>query len=451
MKKLRILCAVVAAAAMAVSLALPVAAGWHHDGHHWQYQNQQSGECLKNCWQKVDGCWYRFDENGNMQTGWICDNNCWYYCDQSGAMKTGWFYDGKQWYYCNQSGAMQTGWIRDGGCWYYCDQSGAMKSGWVKDGDCWYYCSGSGVMQTGWLTVNGVRYFCNASGVMQTGIVQIDGVNYQFDENGGLVASNVSGYADAAYTSSGASAQMVDPVKDGTTVTVTIPEGKNASQIGAILQANGVCRQEDFLKALNQYQTTSATFDEMKGNSNLFLWYEGCLYPDTYEFYRYDNPENIIRKLLINFDNKISDDLKAQMEEKGLSLLETMTLASMIQKEAAKPEDMAKVSAVFWNRREAKGTYPKLQSNPTSDYADWIEANKAYGNSAVSASSYDTYQTNGLPAGPICNPGMDAILAALNPDENCNAYYFCTDKNGTFYFAETYAEHLQNVEKTKSN
>ncbi len=401
-----------AGAFLAVSLAAGVlacpvsAAGWHHSGNGWQYHDEHSGYA-HNCWRQIDGSWYRFDGQGNMQTGWVRDSNCWYYCDLSGRMRTGW--------------------VQDGGHWYYCDSSGKMCTGWVQDGNC--------------------RYFCDQNGVMQTGILQIDGVRYSFDESGALTASNVPGFAQAAYTASGAAAELVDPVWDGTTVRVTIPEGKNAAEIAAILEQSGVCRREDFLRAINAYQTSTATFDGWKDNAALFYEYEGCLFPDTYEFYRCDDPETVIRRMMINCDTKLTAEWRTAAEERGLTFLEAVTLASLIQEEAARPEDMAKVSAVFWNRLENAREYPKLQSNPTSEYRkNVILPALQLGNAAVDPDSYDTYLTDGLPAGPICNPGMDALWAAVSPDENCAATFFCTDKTGRFYFAETYEEHLENVE-----
>ncbi|MGI5893430.1 MAG: endolytic transglycosylase MltG [Candidatus Merdivicinus sp.] len=403
----KIAAALLAGMVAGVSVSTAALAGWQQSGNQWRYQKDNGTGYCTNSWENINGCWYHFNSQGDMQTGWILDGNCWYYCGTDGAMKTGWIWDGSHWYYCN----------------------------------------GSGVMQTGWLELGGTRYFLNNNGAMQTGIIQIDGTNYRFDTDGALIGENVGGFAEAAYTSAGVQKELVDPVKDGTTVRVTISEGKNAGQIAELLEENGVCRKEDFLKALNSYQTQTDIFQEFCGNPNLYYQLEGCLFPDTYEFYRYEDPENVIRKMLINFDSRLDESLRQRMESKGLTLVETLTLASMIQKEAAKPEDMAKVSAVFWNRLQNASVYPKLQSNPTKDYMNQqILAGLGYGNSAVNPASYDTYQTNGLPAGPICNPGLEAITAALYPDENCDAYFFCTDKTGTFYFASTYAEHQKNVE-----
>ncbi len=424
----RTCCAVIAASCLAMAVAAPVSAAWQNTQSGWKYSDN-SGYAA-NGWKKVDGVWYYFDANGIMKTGWVWDGGHWYYCNGSGAMQTGWIWDGSHWYYCNASGEMQTGWIWDGGHWYYCNTSGAMLYGWG--------------------TVNGVSYFFNTSGEMQTGIIQIDGKNYEFASSGALVGESNSVFPSAAYTLDGHPTKIVDQAQDGQTVRVTIPEGKSAGEIASILEKNGVCRAEDFLKALNSYQTTSSTFDEFKNNQNLFYYYEGCLYPDTYEFYCNSSPEIVIRKMLINFDNKMTDELKQQMEQKGLSLLETITLASIIQQEAGKTSDMAKVSAVFWNRLNNPSLFPKLQSNPTTEYMNVeILPHLDWGNSSIDPSTYDTYQVSGLPAGPICNPGMSAIEAVLNPEENFDYYFFCTDKTGTFYFAKTLAEHKENIAKSQ--
>ena len=410
-----------ASAVMTMAAAMPAAAAWQNTAAGWRYTDGANQAVTG--WRMIDGSWYYFNAGGVMQTGWV--------------------WDGGHWYYCNAGGAMQTGWIWDGSHWYYCDASGAMRTGWVRVGSHWYYCNASGVMQTGWVQDGSASYFCNSSGEMQTGFIQIDGVNYEFNASGALLGER-SGtvFAGAAFTSDGKPAELVTQAEDGETVWGTIPEGKSAGEIAEILESKGVCRAEDFLRALNQYQTTSATFDEFKNNPDLLYYYEGCLYPDTYEFYCNSDPSIVIRRMLINFDNKMTDELKAQMEEKGLSLLETITLASIVQQEAGKPEDMAKVAAVFWNRLENPSQFPKLQSNPTTEYA---ESSLPGANASADPSAYDTYQVSGLPAGPICNPGMDAIQAVLNPEEDFDAYFFCTDRTGHFYFAETLAEHKENI------
>ena len=420
---------VFAAACLAVSAAAPVSAAWQNTQSGWKYTTENGGYAAGG-WRMIDGKWYYFGQDGIMKNGWIFDNG--------------------KWYYCNQRGEMQTGWVWDGSRWYCLDQSGAMRKGWIHENDKWYYCNQSGQMLYGWADVDGVTYFFNTSGEMQTGVIQVEGKNYEFASNGALVGESSSAFPSAAYTLDGHHAEIVDQAPDGQTVRVTIYEGMSATEIANRLEQSGVCRAEDFLKAINQYQTTSATFGEFKNNQDLFYYYEGCLYPDTYEFYANAAPESVIRKMLINFDNKITDELKEQMEEKGLTLLETITFASVIQQEAGKPEDMAKVSAVFWNRLNNSAQFPLLQSNPTREYVEReVLPHLDWGNSSINTDTYDTYKTSGLPAGPICNPSVAAIEAVLNPEEGIDAYFFCTDKTGKFYFAETLAEHKENIAKAQ--
>jgi UPF0755 protein len=137
------------------------------------------------------------------------------------------------------------------------------------------------------------------------------------------------------------------------------------------------------------------------------------------------------------------------MKEMGLTQHQTITLASIIQAEASgDPDNMRLVSSVYWNRLNDTENFPKLQSDPTRNYANSVILMK--GKSLTyqkKASAYNTYECDGLPAGPICNPGMDAIEAALQP-ESTAYYYFCSNtRTGEFYYAETLQQHDQNVDK----
>lgn len=108
---------------------------------------------------------------------------------------------------------------------------------------------------------------------------------------------------------------------------------------------------------------------------------------------------------------------------------EVLTLASIVQKEAGDLEEMQKVASVFLNRLKPGSPYPMLQSDPTMNY-EFLDA-------------YNTYEIQGLPPGPICNPGLDAISAVLYPADT-NYYFFVTDKDMNYYYAETFEEHQQN-------
>ena len=124
-----------------------ISGSWIQSNGRWWYKHAD-GSYTTNDWEKINGVWYRFDNSGWMQTGWVKDGS-WYYLDGSGAMKTGWLKDNGSWYYLQDSGAMKTGWLKDNGSWYYLQDSGAMKTGWLKDNGSWYYLQDSGAMKTG--------------------------------------------------------------------------------------------------------------------------------------------------------------------------------------------------------------------------------------------------------------------------------------------------------------
>lgn len=394
--------ALTAAALAALAMALPVSAGWERsENGSWSYT--ENGTAVQSGWKKIGGYWYCFDENGVMRTGWYTDGTGSYYLRENGAM-------------------VENGWAQWKGSWYYLGSGGAMAHGWVKSGGNWY--------------------FMDQSGVMQTGPRQIEGVNYYFDQSGKMTAEGAGVIAIplAAYGRDGRPREIVYPQKDGRTVRVTTYENYSVERLADLLNEKGVCPRAEFLQAVNRVQGF-AFDDQIPGG--LCYRYEGYLYPDTYEFYLYEDADVVVRKMLRNFENKMTEELLAEIEESGMTLHETMTLASMIQAEAGKQSEMEAVSGIFHNRLDNAAVYPRLQSNPTRTYAQKVVL-PATGNEAL-ANSYDSYKQTGLIAGPINNPGLTAIRAALHPSEAAaGSYFFCTDKAGNFYFASTYQEHLEN-------
>ena len=149
-----------------------------------------------------------------------------------------------------------------------------------------------------------------------------------------------------------------------------------------------------------------------------------------------------------NFDDKITRTMYKQMGEMNMTLDEVVTLASMVQKEAANVEDMYYVASVFLNRIRNSESFPKLESDVTILYVEneikpYIEDGslryKRY------ADAYNTYNCNGIPAGPVCNPGLDAIDAVLNAAET-NYFFFCANEDtGEVFYAETKEQHEENL------
>lgn len=237
--------------------------------------------------------------------------------------------------------------------------------------------------------------------------------------------------------------------KTADTVTVTIPEGFTIAQIAAKLEKSGVCMSDEFYKNLD-----SATFkyDFVKSIDNRdarYNYLEGYLYPDTYEFFVGQNASSVINKLFENFDEKWTDKYKKRAGEIGMSVDDVVTLASIIQKEAADGEQMPVIAGVFFNRLNSS-SFPSLQSDATNVYVNkYIKPNVTTGEYDTYWAGYSTYACRGLPVGPICNPGDDAIRAVLWP-ESTDAYYFCHDKSGKIYTAKTEQEHNANYYSTLS-
>ena len=159
-------------------------------------------------------------------------------------------------------------------------------------------------------------------------------------------------------------------------------------------------------------------------------------------------PKLIANKILEKTDNVLAD-LREEIQNSGMSLWEIVTTASIIQAETGNERDMRKISSVIYNRRRNPEEYKRLQCDPTSKYAEKIKKNmKKIGYfDENKANSYDTYKSDGLPAGPICNPSVSAIKAAINP-EPTDFYYFCANiKTGEVFYAKTLNEHELNLKK----
>ena len=140
-----------------------ISGSWIQSNGRWWYKHAD-GSYTTNDWEKINGVWYRFDNSGWMQTGWVKDGS-WYYLDGSGAMKTGWLKDNGSWYYLQDSGAMKTGWLKDNGSWYYLQDSGAMKTGWMKVSGKWYYAYSSGALAINTTTPDDYRVNYNGEWV----------------------------------------------------------------------------------------------------------------------------------------------------------------------------------------------------------------------------------------------------------------------------------------------
>ena len=247
---------------------------------------------------------------------------------------------------------------------------------------------------------------------------------------------------------------QVSPPRE--TVTVMLREGLTVDEMAEILEKNGVCSMQEFLDAV-QYGDFDYDFihqipTEEDNDEVVYRVYrlEGYLFPDTYEFYVGSKGETVVDKMLANFQSKLTADLLAQIEEQGWTLDEAITFASMVQGEGDTRENMDKVSRVLHNRLDPDSGFKTLELCSTRDYANEMAENDHF-SSDVLHQAYNTYKREGFPIGPIGNPGMDALLAALNPSEDATikkCYFFATDYDtGITYFSETYARHVSICKK----
>lgn len=240
----------------------------------------------------------------------------------------------------------------------------------------------------------------------------------------------------------------------GEIVTLTFPEGWTIQQIAEKLESNDVCTASAFVTALQtvDFSEDYAFIAKINNKEQRFRTLEGYLYPDTYQFYVGENPSSVIRRFLDNFQAKWTEEYQTRAEELGMSMDEVITLASVIQMEAANYDQMPGVSSVLHNRLDNSYTFPRLECDSTTAYYSKVIAPQ-FTNSSDDLKKlenfrnlYDTYDTDcqGLPVGAIANPGGDAISAALYPSDT-GYYFFNHDVNGGIYYAVTAAEHDRNV------
>ena len=249
---------------------------------------------------------------------------------------------------------------------------------------------------------------------------------------------------------------------DKSVVKVTIPEGLNLEQIAELLEYNCVCEKEAFFNTIATYEFKHEFYKDIPKDEETRLYkLEGYLFPDTYSFYIWEGSVSAINRMLNAFDDKVYDNDELGLAEKakklGMTMDDIITMASIIEREVPDPEQMKNVASVFYNRMKNpsyEGTGGKLQSDATMWYpfptkAAMLESETLTDEEKKNwqSTNYDTTLFSGLPAGPICCPGLNAITAALNPNDT-KYYFFYTaeDSQGVmqYYYANTYAEHQQN-------
>lgn len=236
-------------------------------------------------------------------------------------------------------------------------------------------------------------------------------------------------------------------VKDRVTVDVMFPEGTTVYAAAKKLEEANVCDAQKFVYYFNQanYGYKFEQYLPTTASKLKFCKMEGYLFPDTYTFYEEMDPSEVCLKIYKNFNVKMTDTYYARMQELDITLDEMITLASIVQAEAANKKDMKNVASVFWNRMKNPAEFAnKLQSDPTRKYVEQtIKPNIDLADQTI-YDAYDTYVCTGLPAGAIGNPGIDAIEAVLYPSDTNYYYFYANVETGVTYFATTLEEHYQN-------
>ena len=230
--------------------------------------------------------------------------------------------------------------------------------------------------------------------------------------------------------------QDTDTLVERPTVMVTIPEGKNLRQTFQILAEHGVCPYETLLECAANYEFKYSFLSDLPyGDENRL---EGYLFPDTYQFFAPSDPEDAIDKFLSNFDDKMNADTRQKVADSGYSLHQILTVASLIELEAGNDAERATIASVIFNRLSSS-YYPYLQIDATIQYA-LGEHKESLTNADLEIDSpYNTYKYTGLPPGPIANPGMASIRAALSP-ESTGYYFYALNTKGTHNFFATMSQ-----------
>lgn len=225
---------------------------------------------------------------------------------------------------------------------------------------------------------------------------------------------------------------------------VSFPEGFTVSDIFRRLEENKICRYDNLMECAANHEFSYSFLDGIPFGDARRL--EGFLFPDTYEFYQGMTPEAAIDKFLQTFHYKLTQEMLDLANQKGLTIWQIVNIASMIEKEAANDEERAAIAGVIYNRLNS-GMY--LGIDATIQYV--LPERKALltVDDLAIDSPYNTYKNLGLPSGPIANPGMPSIMAALKPATHGYYYYALDEQSGSHRFFASAGEHKAFV-KTQS-
>ncbi len=220
--------------------------------------------------------------------------------------------------------------------------------------------------------------------------------------------------------------------------TLTFIEGWNNREIGDYLERQGIGTKKEFLRLVGKtaWQSRYAFLEDKPLEVDI----EGYLFPDTYRVFNDATQEDIVKKMLDNFAQKLTPKMMEDIKKRGMTVHDTMTMASIIELEVRSDKERKMVADIFYKRlKNGIG----LQSDASINYVTGKSDTSATIKDTQVDSPYNTYKYRGLPPGPISNPGLASIVAAIYPESN-PYYYFLTTKEGKVLYARTFEEHKQN-------
>lgn len=240
--------------------------------------------------------------------------------------------------------------------------------------------------------------------------------------------------------------QIIDKLTNSSssdTLQITIPEGYSVAQVRQLLLDNHVCTADALDKVLNQYPFKHDFLQDEKPVEE--GWLEGYLFPDTYEIYKGNGSVvDTVNKMLNNFASRYGSEITDGANELGRSMHDIVTVASLVEREAQRDDERARIAGVIYNRLNNSSEFPYLQVDASVLYGLGRTSGKLTDEDLKSDSPYNLYTKEGLPPGPICNPGYASLYAASHPESH-DYYYYVAMPDGSHLFASSYEEHQRNI------
>ena len=240
--------------------------------------------------------------------------------------------------------------------------------------------------------------------------------------------------------------QIIDKLTNSSssdTLQITIPEGYSVAQVRQLLLDNHVCTADALDKVLNQYPFKHDFLQDEKPVEE--GWLEGYLFPDTYEIYKGNGSVvDTVNKMLNNFASRYGSEITDGANDLGRSMHDIVTVASLVEREAQRDDERARIAGVIYNRLNNSSEFPYLQVDASVLYGLGRTSGKLTDEDLKSDSPYNLYTAEGLPPGPICNPGYASLYAASHPESH-DYYYYVAMPDGSHLFASSYEEHQRNI------